>query len=78
MSAAPPRSHRRSAGALGATAVSIWRFVAGEDWRSALGVLTALALTALLTALLGSAWWAMALCVALLLVDSLRRSARPG
>jgi hypothetical protein len=36
-----------------------WEFVVGDDWRTALGVLLALSLTALLTDAGVSAWWVM-------------------
>ena len=66
----PLRSALRSA------ARSVWEFVVGDDWRSALGVCGALALTALLAALGVAAWWVMPLAVAGLLWLSLRRFAR--
>jgi hypothetical protein len=59
------------AGILGA-----WEFIVGDDWRTALGVCGALALTALLTAMGIAAWWVMPLAVLGLLWLSLRRFAR--
>jgi len=53
-------------------------FVVGDDWRTALGVCGALALTALLAATGFGAWWVMPLAVAGLLWLSLRRFAGDG
>ncbi len=54
----------------------VWRFVAGDDSRTAIGVVLALALTALLAALGASAWWTMPVAVLWLLGLSIRREAR--
>jgi hypothetical protein len=59
-----------------AFALAVWQFVAGDDWRTAIGVALALALTALLAALGISAWWIMPLSVLALLALSIRRAAR--
>jgi hypothetical protein len=64
--------------AVRAAALGTWEFVVGDDWRTALGVCVALALTALLAALGVAAWWAMPLAVLGLLWLSLRRFAREG
>ena len=56
----------------------IWEFVVGDDWRTALGVCGALALTALLAAVGIAAWWVMPLAVLVLLWRSLHRFARDG
>jgi hypothetical protein len=56
--------------------LSIWEFVVGDDWRTAIGVALALALTALLAAAGVSAWWVMPLAVFGLLARSIRRAAR--
>jgi hypothetical protein len=53
----------------------VWEFVVGDDWRTAVGVLLALALTVIVTEVTGSAWWVMALAVAGLLARSIRRAA---
>ena len=53
-----------------------WEFVAGDDWRIALGVVLALALTALLAEAAIPAWWVMPLAVLGLLALSVRRAAR--
>jgi hypothetical protein len=47
----------------------IWEFVVGDDWIAALGVVIAIAVTALL-----GAWWFLPLAVAALLYLSLRRA----
>jgi len=56
----------------------VWEFVVGDDWRTALGVVLALALTALLAGAAISAWWIMPLAVLGLLALSIRRAARGG
>ncbi len=61
---------------LGAVLRGVWDFVVGDDWRTALGVVIAIALTAGVAATGLSAWWVMALAVPLLLGLSLRRAAR--
>lgn len=54
----------------------VWEFIVGDDWRTALGVVLALALTALLADAAVSAWWVMPLAVVGLLALSIRRAAR--
>jgi hypothetical protein len=54
----------------------LWEFVVGDDWRTALGVVLALALTALLANAAVSAWWVMPFAVLGLLTLSVRRAAR--
>jgi hypothetical protein len=54
----------------------VWDFVVGDDWRTAIGVALALALTALIAALGISAWWVMPLAVLGLLALSVRRASR--
>ena len=56
----------------------MWRFVVGDDWRTALGAVLAIALTALVAGTGASAWWVMALAVPTLLALSIRRAARGG
>jgi UDP-N-acetylmuramyl pentapeptide phosphotransferase/UDP-N-acetylglucosamine-1-phosphate transferase len=56
----------------------VWEFVVGDDWRTAIGVVLALALTALLADAAIAAWWVMPLAVAGLLALSIRRAARDG
>ncbi len=54
----------------------VWDFVVGDDWRTAIGVALALALTALAAAVGISAWWVMPLAVLGLLALSIRRASR--
>jgi hypothetical protein len=56
--------------------LAAWDFVAGDDWRTAIGVALALALTAVVVAAGISAWWVMPLAVLGLLTLSIRRAAR--
>jgi hypothetical protein len=56
--------------------LAVWEFVVGDDWRTAIGVALALALTALVAAAGVSAWWVMPLAVFTLLAFSIRRAAR--
>jgi len=56
--------------------LGVWEFVVGDDWRTALGVVLALALTALLAGASVSAWWVMPLAVLGLLALSVRHAAR--
>jgi hypothetical protein len=56
--------------------LAVWEFVVGDDWRTAIGVALALALTALVAAVGVSAWWVMPLAVLGLLALSIRRAAR--
>lgn len=52
----------------------VWEFVVGDDWRTAAGVILALALTAILASAGVAAWWVMPLAVLGLLALSLRRA----
>jgi hypothetical protein len=52
-----------------------WDFIVGDDWRVAVGVALALAVTALLAAGNVPAWWFLPLAVAAVLWVSLRREA---
>ena len=63
---------RRASGFL----LAIWRFVAGDDWLVALGVVLALALTALLATTSVPAWWLTPVAVLALLAHSLWRAVR--
>lgn len=56
--------------------LAVWEFVAGDDWRTAIGVVLALGLTAILAAAGISAWWVMPLAVLGLLALSIRRAAK--
>jgi hypothetical protein len=61
---------------LRAIALGVWEFVVGDDWVTALGVVVALGVTAIVAGAGAAAWWLMPVCVAGLLVLSLRRAAR--
>jgi hypothetical protein len=54
----------------------VWEFVVGDDWRTALGVVLALAVTALLADAPIAAWWVMPPAVVALLALSIRRAVR--
>jgi hypothetical protein len=56
--------------------LAVWEFVAGDDWRTAVGVVLALALTAVIAAAGIAAWWVTPLAVVALLGLSLRRELR--
>jgi hypothetical protein len=53
-----------------------WDFVVGDDWRAALGVVVAIALTAVLVGAGVDAWWLMPIAVGAILLVSLRRETR--
>jgi hypothetical protein len=57
---------------LRAAAFGVWDFVVGDDWRTAVGVVLALSLTALIATSDLAAWWVMPAAVILLLALSLR------
>ncbi len=54
----------------------VWDFIVGDDWRTALGVVVALGITALVAQSGNSAWWVMPVGVLGLLALSIRRAAR--
>jgi hypothetical protein len=56
--------------------LAAWEFVVGDDWRTAIGVALAIALTALIASAGISAWWVMPAAVLALLVLSIRRASR--
>ncbi|HXN38400.1 MAG TPA: hypothetical protein VN892_10205 [Solirubrobacteraceae bacterium] len=56
----------------------VWDFVVGDDWLTALGVVLALGLTALLANASLSAWWVMPPAVVGLLALSIWRAAQGG
>lgn len=58
------------------TARGVWEFVVGDDWITAVGVVVALGLTALIAAAGAAAWWVMPPAVLGLLGLSLWRAAR--
>jgi MYXO-CTERM domain-containing protein len=59
---------------LRAIADVIWELVVGDDWRTAAGVVAAIALTALASASGSAGWWVLALAVVVLLVLGIRRA----
>ena len=56
--------------------LAVWEFVVGDDWRTAVGVILALGLTAVVAAAGIAAWWVTPLAVVALLALSLRRELR--
>jgi hypothetical protein len=56
--------------------LAMWEFFVGDDWRTAVGVVLALALTAAIADAGVPAWWVTPLAVVVLLVASIRRSQR--
>jgi len=54
----------------------LWDFIVGDDWRIAIGVAAALALTALVAETTVAAWWIVPVAVAVLLATSVLRPAR--
>ena len=61
---------------LRAIALGVWDFIVGDDWVTALGVVVALGVTAIVAGAGATAWWLMPVAVVALLVSSLRRAAR--
>lgn len=57
-------------------ALAVWDFIVGDDWRVAIGVVVAIAVTALAAGGGVTAWWILPVAVAVLLLDSLRRAAQ--
>lgn len=53
-----------------------WDFVVGDDWRTAVGVVLALGVTALVAGAGVTAWWIVPVAIAALLVASLARATR--
>jgi hypothetical protein len=53
-----------------------WDFVVGDDWRTAVGVVVALAATGAVAAVGLPSWWVLPVAVAALLGRSLQREAR--
>jgi hypothetical protein len=56
---------------------AVWDFVVGDDWRTAAGVVVAIAATAALQGAGVTAWWVIPVAVLALLVRSLL-AARQG
>lgn len=59
-----------------AAALAVWDFVVGDDWRTAAGVVLALALVAVLAEAGVAAWWLLPPSVLALLASSVRRESR--
>jgi hypothetical protein len=55
---------------------AVWELIVGDDWRTAIGVVVALGLTALVAQAGSTAWWVMPPAVLALLALSIRRAAR--
>jgi hypothetical protein len=53
-----------------------WDFIVGDDWRIAVGVVVALAVTKIVASTDTPAWWLLPVVVVLLLVTSLHRGVR--
>ena len=54
----------------------LWDFVVGDDWRIAVGVVAALAITAAIATTDVPAWWVLPAAVALLLAGSVWHAVR--
>ncbi len=63
---------------LRAAALGVWGFVVGDDWRAAVGVVVALAATALAAGAGLAAWWICPLLSLSLLYWSVRRAPSVG
>ncbi|HXP37799.1 MAG TPA: hypothetical protein VN817_08535 [Solirubrobacteraceae bacterium] len=61
---------------LAAALRAAWEFVVGDDWRTAVGVVATLALTAALAQTGVAVWWVVPVGVVALLVLSIRRAMR--
>jgi hypothetical protein len=57
-----------------APVLAAWEFVAGDDWPTAVGVVAAIGVTALIAAAGTPAWWVMPVAVVALLGLSVRRA----
>ena len=55
-------------------AVAVWEFVVGDDWMTAVGVVAAIGLTAVVAATDTPAWWVMPAAALGLLALSVRRA----
>jgi hypothetical protein len=56
------------------SARAVWDFVVGDDWRTALGVVAALGVTAIVAGAGVTAWWIVPVAVLALLAMSLSRA----
>lgn len=57
-------------------ALAVWDFVVGDDWITAVGVVVAIAATAVLASAGAAAWWLMPAAVIALLAHSLARACK--
>lgn len=57
-------------------ATAAWWFIAGDDWRLALGAGAAIGVVAVLVALSVNAWWVLPVAIPALLWISVSRAAR--
>ena len=57
-------------------ALSVWEFVVGDDWRTALAVVVALAATDLISNAGVPSWWVLPTAVTVVLGYSLSREAK--
>jgi hypothetical protein len=55
---------------LAAVPALVWEFIVGDDWRIALAVVLALALTAVIATTTLAAWWILPLAVGVVLAVS--------
>jgi hypothetical protein len=55
----------------------LWDFVVGDDWRIAVGVVIALAITGVVAGTSVAAWWIVPVAVIALLAGSVWRAAGP-
>ena len=74
----PTTSRRCTHERVGSLLRFVWEFVVGDDWRIAVGVVLALALTALVAGAGVAAWWILPLAAAGLLAASVWRAGRGG
>jgi hypothetical protein len=61
---------------LRAFGAGLWDFIVGDDWLTAVGVVAAIAVTALVASGGVAAWWITPVAVVVLLVRSVRAAAR--
>jgi hypothetical protein len=57
-----------------AVALAVWDFIVGDDWRTAVGVAVAIAVTAVIATSSIAAWWVLPVSVLAILGLSLRRA----
>jgi hypothetical protein len=62
---------------IGRWIVSVWEFVVGDDWVTAIGIAIAIGLAAIVQAAGVAAWWLVPLAAVGLLVRSVSRERHP-